>query len=141
MKTTFDIQLSEHFKLSEFVQTSYSDFQLLDSKQFQNICTLVSDFLEPLRLKLGVPIKINSGFRGELVNERVGGVKTSLHKLGLASDICSKFVTPDVIYETLNDIIKFSIYPSVAIELIKYPTFVHIGIDIKKLVDYENKNN
>ena len=133
MKTLFDIKLSEHFKLSEFVQTSYSDFQLLDYRQLCNIRILVIDFLEPLRELVKAPIKINSGFRGEQVNEKVGGVKGSLHKKGLAADISSIAASPSQLYDALKNIINTSIYPSDAIELIKYPTFVHIGIDYNKI--------
>ena len=141
MKTQFDIQLSEHFKLSEFVQTDYADFQLLNTLQFTNIRILVVDFLEPLRQTLKVPIKINSGFRVQRVNEKVGGVKNSLHKSGCAADICSFVATPQQIYDTLNTLIKQSVYPSHVMELIKYPTFVHIGINTDKLFEfYENTN-
>lgn len=132
MKTSFDIQLSEHFKLSEFIQTDYADFQLLNTVKFYNIRLLVDDFLEPLRRKLNKPIKINSGFRGARVNEAVGGVKNSLHLLGLASDISCDSVTPTEIYNALQQIILESSYDDDEIELIKYPTFVHIGIDINK---------
>lgn len=136
MKTSFDIQLSEHFKLSEFVQTDYADFQLLNTVQYYNIRTLVDDLLEPLRRKFNKPIKINSGFRGERVNEKVGGVKNSLHRLGLASDISSDYITPTELYNALTEIILSSSYQDDEIELIKYPTFVHIGIDINKFSKY-----
>ena len=42
--------------------------------------------LEPARQIVG-PIIINSGFRNETVNRRVGGVKNSQHLLGQAADI------------------------------------------------------
>ena len=42
--------------------------------------------LEPARQIVG-PIIINSGFRNEAVNRRVGGVKNSQHLIGQAADI------------------------------------------------------
>ena len=59
------VRISPHFKLNEFLN-------LL--------------LLEPARQIVG-PIIINSGFRNETVNRRVGGVKNSQHLLGQAADI------------------------------------------------------
>ena len=42
--------------------------------------------LEPARQQVG-PIIINSGYRNEVVNRKVGGVKTSQHLTGQAADI------------------------------------------------------
>jgi hypothetical protein len=46
-------------------------------------CTVL---LEPARLLVG-PVIINSGFRCEAVNRRVGGVRNSQHLIGQAADI------------------------------------------------------
>ena len=84
-----DTKLSPHFKLREF---------LLPDKYPQNIPTMQDvvnltygclRLLEPVRLIVG-PIIINSGFRNEDVNRRVGGVKNSQHLLGKAADIRPK---------------------------------------------------
>lgn len=84
-----DTQLSPHFKLREF---------LLPDKYPQNIPTMQDvvnltygclSLLEPARLIVG-PIIINSGFRNEDVNHKVGGVKNSQHLLGQAADIRPK---------------------------------------------------
>jgi uncharacterized protein YcbK (DUF882 family) len=56
------------------------------SAQVKNLRTLCSLYLQPLRDNYG-PIRINSGFRSELVNNLVGGSKTSLHLWGRAADI------------------------------------------------------
>ena len=45
--------------------------------------------LEPSRLIVG-PIIINSGFRNEAVNRKVGGVTNSQHLIGQAADIRPK---------------------------------------------------
>ena len=84
-----DTKLSPHFKLREF---------LLPDKYPQNIPTMQDVvnltygclwLLEPARLIVG-PIIINSGFRNEDVNHKVGGVKNSQHLLGQAADIRPK---------------------------------------------------
>jgi hypothetical protein len=44
--------------------------------------------LEPLRVAMGEPIKIGSGFRCEALNKAVGGVYNSQHLKGQAADLC-----------------------------------------------------
>ena len=48
---------------------------------------VVLGMLDAARKHYGKAIKINSGFRTEAHNEKVGGVKTSSHLKGLAIDI------------------------------------------------------
>jgi hypothetical protein len=43
--------------------------------------------LEPLRVAMGKPIKISSGYRCEKLNKAVGGVYNSQHLKGQAADI------------------------------------------------------
>ena len=45
----------------------------------QNLCVRC---LEPVRQQLGLPIKVNSGYRCPLLNQMVGGVSTSQHLKG-----------------------------------------------------------
>lgn len=51
------------------------------------LTTLIDKLLDPIREAWGKPIRVNSGFRGELLNKAVGGAKTSQHLLGEAADI------------------------------------------------------
>ena len=51
----------------------------------------VIDMAQKIRDKVGVPIRINSGYRCIRHNAEVKGVKNSKHTLGLAADLsCSK---------------------------------------------------
>lgn len=43
--------------------------------------------LEPLREAWGSPIKVTSGYRCDALNRVVGGVATSVHRLGWAADL------------------------------------------------------
>lgn len=45
--------------------------------------------LDVLRAKVGVPLRVNSGWRCEWHNRRVGGVENSKHIIGCAADIAS----------------------------------------------------
>lgn len=53
----------------------------------ENLTMLVDNLLDPIRDAWGKPIRVNSGFRGEMLNKAVGGAKTSQHLLGEAADI------------------------------------------------------
>lgn len=48
---------------------------------------LTSQILEPLRTAWGSPIKVTSGYRCDALNRIVGGVATSVHRLGWAADL------------------------------------------------------
>ena len=86
-----DIQLSPHFKLSEFVKSSTASAHGIDNtpneQQIANLKRLCQEVLEPLRQHFGVPIIIGSGYRCPQVNKLVGGVKNSQHMTGEAADI------------------------------------------------------
>lgn len=47
----------------------------------------LAEYLDRIRTLLNAPIKVNSGFRTELVNIAVRGAKKSAHMLGMAADI------------------------------------------------------
>ena len=53
-----------------------------------NLVYLCAYVLEPLRVAMGEPIKIGSGFRCEKLNKAVGGVYNSQHLKGQAADLC-----------------------------------------------------
>ena len=85
------IQLTPHFKLSEF---EFSTTAL--AKGFDNHCpqhlipnlrNLCERILEPLRAKVNEPIIISSGYRCPQLNKAVGGVSNSQHMTGEACDI------------------------------------------------------
>ena len=53
----------------------------------QNLRTLVEKILDPLRMDMGYPIQINSGYRCPALNTVIGGAKNSQHMKGMAADI------------------------------------------------------
>jgi hypothetical protein len=48
---------------------------------------LCEKVLEPLRVAMGKPMRVNSGYRGPEANKAVGGSSTSQHSKGEAADI------------------------------------------------------
>lgn len=89
------MQLTAHFSLAELTRT---DTGLPNNPNAAEIATLhtLALFLEKVRTILGNhPIAIDSAFRSEEVNEAVGGVPNSAHRLCFAADFtCDAFGTP-----------------------------------------------
>ena len=80
------IRLSLHFKLGEFLNLGKYPDNIPTMQVVANLTYGCHQLLEPARLIVG-PIIINSGFRCEAVNRKVGGVHNSQHLIGQAADI------------------------------------------------------
>ncbi|MBR0181578.1 MAG: peptidase M15 [Prevotella sp.] len=80
------VRLSQHFKLSEFLNLRKYPENIPTIQAVANLTYGCHQLLEPARLIAG-PIIINSGFRCESVNRKVGGVRNSQHLIGQAADI------------------------------------------------------
>ena len=84
-----EIRLSPHFLLSEFLNLEKYPENIPTMQVVANLTYGCLMLLEPARAIVG-PIIINSGFRNEAVNRKVGGVKNSQHLIGQAADIRPK---------------------------------------------------
>lgn len=84
-------QLTPHFSLAELTHTSTGLDNTPNAEEEARLETLAA-FMEKVRAILGShPISVDSAFRSEAVNNAVGGVSNSAHRLGYACD----FVCPD----------------------------------------------
>lgn len=85
------MRISEHFTLSEFTDSDTAKRKHIDNNPSATIVlaitTLVNGLLEPLRLRYGKPIRVNSGYRSPELNKAVGGSDNSQHMRGEAADI------------------------------------------------------
>ena len=81
-----EIKLSKHFILREFLNLKKYPENIPTMQVVVNITYGCHLLLEPARLEVG-PIIVNSGFRSEAINRRVGGVRNSQHLIGQAADI------------------------------------------------------
>lgn len=84
-----------HFTLDELCKSETAERAGIDNaptpEATKNLCDLMTEVLEPARCKLGVPIRVTSGYRCPRLNRLVGGVNTSQHMRGQAADLqCSK---------------------------------------------------
>ena len=121
-------QLSTHFSLEELTVTDTGLDNTPNAEEEARLSTLAT-FMEKVRTILGNhPITVNSAFRSEAVNEAVGGVPDSAHRLAYACDFtCPGFGSPLMIAERLdaaqrNGAIDFD-------QLIYEVTWVHISRD------------
>ena len=91
-----NLQLSEHFTLSEFPRSATAERLHIDNtpseEDIQNLKTLCTEVLEPLRCHVCQPIIISSGYRCPKLNKAVGGVYNSQHTNGQAADIAAPTV-------------------------------------------------
>ena len=121
-------QLTDHFSLEELTVTDTGLDNTPNAEEEARLSTLAT-FMEKVRTILGNhPITVNSAFRSEAVNEAVGGVPDSAHRLAYACDFtCPGFGPPLDIAERLDQAQK-----SGAIDfdqLIYEVTWVHISRD------------
>lgn len=119
------MKLTEHFDLQEFTYSETAKRYGIKNKPktliIDNIRTLCEEILEPLRLEIGKPIHISSGYRCLELNKKIGGVPTSQHCLGQACDFVVEGMTP---YEVVKVILELNL-PFDQVGL--YDTFVHIS--------------
>lgn len=81
----------KYFTIEELCRSTTADKYLIDNKckkeHTANLTALVENVLDPLREAYGKPITVNSGYRCERLNRKVGGSATSDHMKGMAADI------------------------------------------------------
>ena len=80
-----------HFTIEELYASDTAKRLGIDNKpttqKMINLVYLAAYVLEPLRVAMGRPIRISSGYRCEKLNTAVGGVRNSQHLKGQAADI------------------------------------------------------
>lgn len=80
--------LSPHFSLAELTRTARGLPNTPGAAEVERLRRLCAAVLEPLRLLWGgLPVRVNSGYRSELVNRAIGGAAASQHLRGEAADI------------------------------------------------------
>lgn len=85
------MHLSPNFTLEELTKSETALRLGLDNTPTQdivdNLQTLCTYVLQPIRDYFNTGVKVNSGYRSPAVNAAVGGVSTSDHCYGMAADI------------------------------------------------------
>lgn len=124
-----DRQLTPHFRLSEFaVSAAHPDLVRPVPTALQPSIARVAAVLERIRMEIGRPMQILSGYRAPALNKAVGGSKTSQHVLGEAAD----FTCHDIrgAFEKVIGLVQLHLLGDAG-QIIYYPTqgFVHVAVD------------
>ena len=92
---------------------------------YKNIQELAEN-LQIIRDELQEPIKINSAYRCENHNRKIGGSSKSQHVKGKAADIVVKNLTPDEVANALDNLQQGGFIKSGGLG--RYDTFTHLDI-------------
>lgn len=117
-----------YFTIKEMTKSQTAELYHIDNTPTEKVIgnlKKVMYILDMVRIYIGKPILINSGYRCEKLNEMVGGVQKSMHIKGLAADFrTGKKEDINIMFEFLKKNQKdFKI-----IELINYMNFIHMGV-------------
>lgn len=121
----------KHFELSEFIESNEAKrrginntptFEIIDHLE-----ELITKILEPLREAYGKPLTISSGYRCPKLNQAVGGVATSAHKVGYAADIKVKDI--DGLFNFVTEWVKAKgiMFDQIFIETKGSSKWLHVG--------------
>ena len=117
---------TKNFKVSEFA-CKHCGENKIDQR--------VLNMAQTIREALGVPVRVNSGYRCPTHNAAVGGVKGSKHILGLAADLSCSLGSAKM-FETVKALKAEGKLPDLDY-CIKYRTFIHIDCGGKRKALWE----
>jgi uncharacterized protein YcbK (DUF882 family) len=116
-------KLTEHFSLEEFRCRDGTPYpaQWIDSR-LQPLCAV----LEVIRAEFDRPLIVNSGYRTEEYNRRIGGARLSQHVQGRAADIRVGGINPARVLARVLQLYNDGLI--LIGGLGDYPTFTHVDI-------------
>lgn len=118
------MNLSPHFTLDELIATQHRGIDNDPPLGVANNLKRTAMLLEAVRLRLGAPIIVSSGYRSPALNKAVGGQPASQHLTGQAVDfICPGFGSPTTVASALQDCREVP-YDQLILE---YGRWVHIS--------------
>jgi zinc D-Ala-D-Ala carboxypeptidase len=124
------MQLTPHISFEELIRSEIGErlgFQNVPGPEVRANLKTTAEVMERIRMHLGRPVAIHSGYRSPAVNLAVGGVATSAHCFGLACDFsCPEFGTPYQVAKAIETRVKeFGID-----QLIREYGWVHVGLRV-----------
>lgn len=130
-----DIQLSSHFRLEEFVRsamaTKHGIVNEPPSEAVEHLRKLCIGTLEPLRVALGQPVIITSGYRCKALNDIiVHASRKSQHMNGQAADFYIPEVSGNLSHRERLILAFRTILTTPEVDfdqLILYPNFIHVS--------------
>lgn len=125
------MQKYQYFELTEFLKSEEALNRRIDNSPTFEIVDhleeLISKLLEPMRKAYGKPLTISSGYRCPKLNQAVGGVATSAHKVGYAADIKVKDI--DGLFNFVTEWVKAKgiMFDQIFIETKGSSKWLHVG--------------
>ena len=117
-----------YFNIKEMTKSQTAKLYHIDNTPTEEVVEnlkKVMYILDIVRVYIGKPIFVNSGYRCKKLNEMVGGVQKSMHTKGLAADFRTG-EKEDI--NTMFEFLKKNQKEFKIIELLNYKTFIHIGV-------------
>lgn len=117
-----------YFTVKEMTKSQTAELYHMDNTPDEKVIgnlKKVMYILDMVRVYIKKPIIVNSGYRCKRLNEMVGGVQASMHTKGLAADFRTK-EKEDI--NTMFEFLKKNQKEFKIKELIKYKTFIHVGV-------------
>ena len=95
----------------------------------EHLSELTAKILEPLREAWGGPIYVTSGYRCDKLNQAVGGVANSVHRLGWAADLQPGHGKIDEFIKFTEDFLKrkYIAYDQLLDERVGNTRWLHVG--------------
>ena len=125
------MKLSPHFTLAELTASAKARSLSIDNTpppELMPRLVLLAELLERIRLHLGVPVSITSGYRCPPLNRAVGGVTSSDHTQGHAADIMAPgFGSASDLAEELAPLVSSLGIGQLILEGIKGKQWVHVS--------------
>lgn len=106
-------KICTNFKVKEFACKDGSDVVLISNA--------LAELLQKIRNRTG-PVHINSAYRTEQWNEKVGGTPYSYHLAGMAADIWVKDMEPKKVGQIASELLRDHG------GVIVYTNFVHVDV-------------
>ena len=125
------MKLAPHFDLAEFTASRKAVELHLDNTPPPELLprmVLLAELLERIRLHLGVPVSVTSGYRCPPLNRAVGGVTSSDHTQGHAADIVAPgFGTASEVATALAPQVSVLGIGQLILEGVKGKQWVHVS--------------
>lgn len=107
--------MKNYFKEHELYQSYTADINNVDNtpnkEEMERLLHVRDKYLNPIREKFGSAIKISSGYRGEWLNKKVGGVSNSNHLFGFAFDLQPVNNKAKELFKCIKDFLQESSLP------------------------------
>ncbi len=95
------MQLQQNISLSELTTTTHPFPNQPNQEELANL-KMVAFALQQVRSHFGKPVTVSSAFRSEKVNQAVGGVSNSAHRLGYAADFTVKDTSIEEVFNWIK---------------------------------------